>query len=55
MNVVVYRFEMALERSRKRVLPEIDLVAEFGLGDVESLGGDVDMLVTEPVCEVDEG
>ena len=51
----MYRFEIALERSRESVLPEIDLVGEFGLGDVESLGGDIDVLEAEFVCEVDEG
>ena len=51
----MYRFEIVLERSRESLLPEIDLVVESGLGDVESLGGDVYALVVVFVRKVDQG
>ena len=55
MGMLTYRFELALERIRESVLPKIDLIGEFGLGDLESLGGNVDALDAEFVRKVYEG
>jgi len=55
VDVVAYRFEIALERIRESVLPECDLIGEFCLGDLESLGGNVDVLETKFVRKVDKG
>ena len=55
MNAVTYRLEIVLERSREGVLPKIDLVGEFGLCDVESFGGNMNVLEAKLVREVDEG
>jgi len=53
--VLTHRFEIPLEISRESVLPEINLVGEFCLGDVESLGSNVDVLESKIVRKVDEG
>ena len=52
--LLAYRFEVPLEISRKGILPEFDLIGELGLGNTESLGGDVDVLRTKPVREMDQ-
>lgn len=55
MALFTYRFEIALELSRKSVLPEIDLIGELCLGDLESLRSDVDVLEAKLARQVDEG
>ena len=52
---LAYRFEVSFEISRKGILPEFDLIREFGLGDGESFGGNVNVLGTKIVCEMNEG
>ena len=51
--VLTYRLEFALEISGEGILPEIDLVGELCLGDLESLRSNVDVL--EVACEVNKG
>ena len=55
MATLAYRFETALQRFGESILPEIDLVGELGLGDIEGLGGDVNVLETKFVTKVDKG
>ena len=53
-GLLTYRFEVSLEISRKGILPEFDLIGELGLGNIESLGGNVNELGAEPVCEMNK-
>ena len=53
--MLAYRFEIVLERIRESVLPESDLIGELCLGDLESLGGNVDVLEAKFVRKVDKG
>ena len=53
--MLAYRFEISLERTRESILPEIKLVGEFSLSDLESLGSNVDVLEAEFVCKMNEG
>lgn len=55
MGVFTHRFELALESIGESVLPEIDLIWELSLGDLECLGGNVDVLDPEFVRKVDKG
>ena len=43
-GLLAYRFELSFEISGKGILPKFDLIGELGLGDDESLGGNVDTL-----------
>ena len=54
-DALTHRFEIALERSRKRVLPEIDLVGELSLGNLKRLRSNVDVLEAKFVRKVDKG
>ena len=52
---LAYRFEVSFEISRKGILPEFDLIGEFGLGDGKSFGGNVNVLGAKIVCEMNKG
>ena len=43
-GLLAYRFEASCEVFGKGFLPKFDLIGELGLGDDESLGGNVDAL-----------
>ena len=53
--VLTYRLKVTLEIPGKSVLPEIDLVGELCLGNIEGLGSNVDVLETELVGQVNKG
>ena len=55
MMALTYRFEAAVEISGESILPEIDLVGELCLGNLEGLRSNVDVLEAELVGEVNEG
>ena len=53
--VMAYRLEIALKVSRESILPEIDLVRELCLGNIECLRSNVDVLEAKAVRQVDKG
>ena len=53
--LITYGFKIALEAPRESILPEIDLIRELCLGDLESLRSDVDVLVTRFTRKVNKG
>ena len=54
-GLLAYRFEVSLKIPRKGILPEFDLIGELGLGNIESLGGNVNVLGAKIVCEMNKG
>ena len=53
-DLLAYRYKVSLEIPRKGILPEFDLFGELGLGNTESLRGNVNVLGAVHVREIDK-